>query len=137
MNDTGTAHLLLYRPCRRGCRVCVGYPLRRGSEGQALYKLKCRKQQMYDLAADYGIQLPPARKVVYSQSTIHRRLEFAGRYGEQVEVKLMLIENHCYCDGILEAKKRTLAPYGGVKTIMKVVIENSELQKRGITIVCR
>ena len=133
MSDTGTAQLLLYRSCRRGCRVCVGYPLRRGSEGQALYKLKCRKQQLYDLAADYGIQLPPARKVAYSQSNLCRRLKFCNRSGVRVEVVLAVTKLNSAVLGTYEQA----GIYGAIKASEIAVIALLELQKRGITIVCR
>ena len=98
-----------------------------------MYKLKCRKRQLYDLAVDYGIQLPPARKVVYSQSNLHRRLKFCNRSGARVNVVLAITKSNSAVLGIYEQA----GMYGAIKTSEIAVITLPELQKRGITIVCR
>lgn len=98
-----------------------------------MYKLKCRKQQLYDLAVDYGIQLPPARKVVYSQSNLHRRLRFCNHSGARVEVVLAVTKLNSAVLGTYEQA----GMYGAIKTSEIAVITLPELQKRGITIVCR
>ena len=98
-----------------------------------MYKLKCRKQQMYDLAADYGIQMPPARKVVYSQNNLCRRLKFCNRSGARVEVVLAVTKLNSAVLGTYEQA----GIYGAIKASEIAVIALPELQKRGITIVCR